>query len=162
MFLLQLYEVKPREDSVENRLALRKKLRESSLAASLHGKAAVVLVHKGLDIECLQDVCAFMNEGEEGHYKIRLYLVFCNLVGFKVLFSAGTCPELYTESDTETIASQMAPESARVKKTSKTRSLFHKFTERARQNVHVVVCLRSESVCTLPRDFTTQRMWWKK
>ena len=46
-----------------NREILHEHLRRLSKSAALHSKSVILLVHEDLGDDCLEDVCAFINQG---------------------------------------------------------------------------------------------------
>ena len=59
----QLYEPKVQLGGTRNREILHEHLRRLSKSAALHSKSVILLVHEDLGDDCLEDVCAFINQG---------------------------------------------------------------------------------------------------
>lgn len=57
------------------------------------------------------------------------------------LSSAGTCPDLYTDEEVQSIATQMTPGQVKATRVDKIEAMFDKFLKRVRQNLHVITCL---------------------
>ena len=53
----------------------------------------------------------------------------------------GTCADLYVDDEVKKLATMMTPGQVKLTKPDKIDDSFKKFTERVRQNLHVIFCL---------------------
>ena len=128
-----------------NREMLRDSMKQCSRMAAFHGKQVVLLVHQDLGIDCLLDASIFMNEGNllstMNWRNLRDEKCSLTLKKKQQIAFLGTCTALYTDDEIQKLATLMTPGQVKLTKLDKIDASFKKFTERVRQNIHVIVCL---------------------
>ena len=142
-FFFQLYRPRPTDNLITNRKILRDEMKQCSRMAAFQGKQVVLLVHQDLGADCLLDASIFMNEGKCLTVILKNSQAKCgsNLKGRYGLTFQGTCADLYTDDEVKKLATMMTPGQVKLTKPDKIHDSFKKFTERVRQNLHVIICL---------------------
>ena len=142
-YSFQLYRPRPTDNLATNRKILRDDMKLCSRVAAFQGKQVILLVHQDLGADCLLDASIFMNEG-------KCWTVILtnsqtelgsNLESSCDLTFQGTCADLYTDDEVRKLATMMTPGQVKLTKLDKIDASFKKFTERVRQNMHVIICL---------------------